>query len=74
SGEFMLGSPKIYKADVKLPNGKQLHIEAKNQSEKNVYVKSVTLNGKAITNGVITFKDLMQGGELIFKMSRKPNK
>ncbi|WP_439823372.1 GH92 family glycosyl hydrolase [Mesonia mobilis] len=74
SGEFMLGSPKIYKADVKLPKGKQLHIEAKNQSEKNVYVKSVTLNGKAITNGIITFKELMEGGELVFKMSRKPNK
>ena len=49
-------------------------MEAKNQSEKNVYVKSVTLNGKAITNGIITFKELMEGGELVFKMSRKPNK
>jgi putative alpha-1,2-mannosidase len=49
-----------------------LSIEARNQSEKSVYVKSVTLNGKRIDRRYITNAEIMNGGRMIFEMSDRP--
>ena len=50
-------------------NGKELKISAINQSDKNVYVEKITLNGKELTDTYITHAQLMNGGELVFTMS-----
>ena len=41
---------------------------AKNLSKENKYVKSVTLNGKPITDWKIRHADIVRGGELVFEM------
>ena len=43
-------------------------IVAKNLSKENKYVKSVTLNGKPVTDWKIRHADIMAGGELVFEM------
>jgi putative alpha-1,2-mannosidase len=45
---YAIGSPSVNGATLHLENGKTFTIEAKNQSAKNVYVKSISLNGKAL--------------------------
>jgi len=72
SGQYQLGSPAIKTAILKLENGKSLSIEAKNQSDKNVYVQKVELNGKEIKEKYITHSEIVNGGKLIFTMSDKP--
>ena len=57
-----------------LENGKTFEIEAKNQSDKNVYIEKIELNGKTIKDFSIKHKDIMNGGKLIFLMSDKPKK
>ncbi len=47
---YALGSPLVKEAKIHLQNGKTLVIKAHNQSAKNVYVKSVSLNGKPLKN------------------------
>ena len=47
---------------------------AKNQSEENVFVKSVTINGKAIEGTTLQHQDIINGGELVFEMSPFPEK
>ena len=42
---------------------------ARNLSRENKYVKSVTLNGKPITDWKIRHSDIMRGGELVFEMT-----
>ena len=74
SDRYELGSPVIKTAVVKFENGKTLAIEAKDQSDKNVYVKRVTLNGKPIDRRYITHAQLMAGGTLVFQMDDKPAK
>lgn len=69
SGRYELGSPLVQQAAIQLPGGKQLRIEAKNQSPRNVYVRSVSLNGKKLDRSYILHEELMQGGELVFEMS-----
>jgi putative alpha-1,2-mannosidase len=68
SGFYELGSPVVNKASIRLENGKTLSIEAVDQSEANVFVQRVELNGKPLTNLRISHEQLMGGGELKFYM------
>lgn len=74
SVDYALGSPAIKEATLNLDNGNTFKVEAKNQSEKNVYVRKVELNGQELTEPFITHDQVMNGGTLTFYMSRKPNK
>ncbi|NUY81515.1 glycoside hydrolase family 92 protein [Flavobacterium sp. MAH-1] len=74
SDQYALGSPLVKKATLKFENGKTLVISAKNQSEKNVYVSKIELNGKEIPRDFISHSQLVNGGELTFYMSPKPKK
>jgi predicted alpha-1,2-mannosidase len=74
SGQYSIGSPSVREAVIKLGGGKELTIKAKNQSEKNIYISSVTLNGKAINTSHIKNSDIRDGGELIFEMSSRPDR
>ena len=52
-----------------LGNGdREFRVVARNLSRENKYVKSVTLNGKPITDWKIRHADIMCGGELVFEM------
>jgi predicted alpha-1,2-mannosidase len=74
SDEYSLGSPAVKSARIKLENGKTFEIEAINQSDKNVYVTKVLLNGKPVTTHTIKHGDITAGGKLTFYMSSKPSK
>lgn len=69
SDEYAIGSPSVKSAKLDLGNGKILEIQAKNQSISKVYVKSVRLNGKAISNYKLNHSDLIKGGTLEFEMT-----
>ena len=71
SPEYALGSPLIEEAKIHLDNGKTLTIIAKNQSQKNVYVKRVIINGKPLKSTSILYNDIISGGEIIFEMTNK---
>lgn len=71
SEDYAIGSPLIKSAKVDLENGKFLNITAQNQSEKNIYVAKVLLNGKEIKGRTLRHSDLVKGGELTFVMSDK---
>ncbi|MGZ3851773.1 MAG: glycoside hydrolase domain-containing protein, partial [Flavisolibacter sp.] len=74
SDQYELGSPSVQYASLQLPNGKRFTIEAKNQSEQNVYVKKVVLNGKELTRHYLAHKEIIAGGEIIFYMTNtQPN-
>jgi predicted alpha-1,2-mannosidase len=71
SADYALGSPLVKKALIYLDNGKTLTIKANNQSKQNVYVQSVSVNGKKIQGTLLSHQDIMNGGEIIFEMSDK---
>nr|WP_260412661.1 GH92 family glycosyl hydrolase [Flammeovirga kamogawensis] len=73
-GIYAFGSPIFEEAEINTSNGKVFKVEAKDVSKKNIYIKSVTLNGKALDRLYIKHKEIMDGGTLIFEMSDKPNK
>lgn len=71
SGQYIIGSPVVKTAVITLENGKTLSIEARDQGEKNVYVRSVTVNGKPLNRDFLTFSEIMNGGKIVFDMSDK---
>ncbi len=73
SNEFVLTAPLFEKATLKLGNGKTLTIFA-NEPQRNIYIHRVELNGMPIETTYITYEQLMQGGELRFTLSAKPDK
>lgn len=73
SGEYEIGSPIFEKSTLNLPNGKTFVIEAENVSEKNFYIQSATLNGKAFNKTAISHQELLNGGVLHFVMGAQPN-
>lgn len=72
SDEYSIGSPSVKNALLTLENGKTFTVEAINQSDKNVYVSKVLLNGQLITNHTMKHADILNGGKLSFYMTSKP--
>lgn len=72
-GEFVLGSPMMKKAVIKLPANKKFVITAINQSTSNKYIQKITLNGKPYTRSYISYKEIMNGGVFTLTMGSKPS-
>jgi len=73
SGQYVLGSPIFEKAKVHLQNGKTLEIQTNNNSNLNVYVKNLKLNGKNYSHNFFEIQTLKNGAKLYFEMDAKPN-
>ena len=71
--KYIFGSPIFDKATLNLENGKQFVIIGHNQSDENIYIQSVKLNGKPYTKSYITYNDIKDGGTIEFVMGSQPN-
>lgn len=57
---------------LRLPQGKEFRIVAKNNSRSNKYIESATLNGKPLSKPYFTHRQLMEGGTLQVVMTDRP--
>src|SRR5690606_6678181 len=67
--QYVLGSPLFKKVVLTLENGKELQIQAGNNTGETRYVKSLKLNGKNYNKNWISHFDIMKGMRLDFTMS-----
>ncbi|HTV81662.1 MAG TPA: GH92 family glycosyl hydrolase [Acidobacteriaceae bacterium] len=75
TGVYILGSPLVNRATLRNPAaGTTFTVIAENNSERNLYVQSVELNGKSLTRSWFTHADILAGGELRFRMGDEPNR
>lgn len=72
SGQYVLGSPEVDSAVIKLENGNSLTISTVDQSDDHPYVKAVYWNNQPLNSFILSHQQLMQGGELKFEMSATP--
>jgi predicted alpha-1,2-mannosidase len=77
SGVYVIGSPAVDRATIRLDpkyqKGREFTIIAENNSPKNMYIQSATLNGKRLNRSWFTHDELAAGGELVLKMGPEPN-
>ncbi|MCX6232527.1 MAG: GH92 family glycosyl hydrolase [Bacteroidetes bacterium] len=71
---YVFGTPMFEKMCLHLENGKSFTIKAEGLSKQAFYIQSVKLNGKDYTKTYITQSDIMNGGEIIFKMGSSASK
>jgi predicted alpha-1,2-mannosidase len=74
SNEYVIGSPSLPDVTLHLDNGNDFKISAKDLTDENIYIQSVTLNGSPLDRCFITHEEIIAGGELIFVMAAEPNK
>jgi predicted alpha-1,2-mannosidase len=75
TGVYVIGSPLVNRATLRNSvAGTTFTVVAENNSEQNMYVQSVELNGRPLNHSWFTHADILAGGELRFRMGREPNK
>jgi predicted alpha-1,2-mannosidase len=74
TNQYVLGTPYFKKMTLTFETGKQLVIEAPANSDANIYVQSLKVNGKPYTKNWIAHEDLIKGGKLLFEMKATPSK
>jgi putative alpha-1,2-mannosidase len=76
SGFYDIGSPVFKKVAIRLDGTEtgEFIIEAHHASPKNIYVQSVSLNGKALEQPLFNYSEIKPGGKLVFEMGPEPNK
>ena len=68
---YWFGSPTIERAELTVEGGIFV-IETINNSDKNIYIKSITLNGEPHNLPYIEHSDIAKGGKLTIEMSDTP--
>ncbi len=71
-GAYVIGSPVFRKATIRLETG-EFVVEARNASERNIYIQSAALNGTPLNRTWFHHSDLIPGGRLVFEMGPQPN-
>ena len=64
--QYVLGAPLFKKATLHFENGPE-------NSDKNIYIESMSFNGKDYTKNYLEHFELLKGGVLNIKMGDKPN-
>ena len=72
-GRYIIGSPLLDECTLKLAGNKEFRIRTIRKSPEDIYIQSVTLNGKKHKDFFITHQDIMNGGKMVFKMGKKPS-
>jgi hypothetical protein len=70
---YVVGSPLFKQATIHLEGGRDLVINAPNNSARNVYVQGLRLNGRPHSQTYLSADDLAKGGTLQFDMGPSPS-
>ncbi|MEX2234418.1 MAG: GH92 family glycosyl hydrolase [Cyclobacteriaceae bacterium] len=72
--QYVLGTPMFRRVTIELANGKQIIINADNNSNENRYISKLEVNGISYTKNWLSHRELMKGATLNFVMSSVPDK
>lgn len=73
SDQYVLGAPLFKKATLHFENGKSMVIEAPANSDTNIYLNKLQINGQESTKNYIEFETLRNGGRMECEMTDRPN-
>ncbi|NBM14650.1 GH92 family glycosyl hydrolase [Streptomyces sp. GC420] len=73
SGEYAIGSPLFTRATVRMDNGRTLVVKAPKNSDRDVYVQGLRVNGKRWTSTALPHSVVAKGGTLEFDMGSRPS-
>lgn len=71
---YLVHAPVVKSATFALEGGRKFTIKARGLSDSRRYVKSARLNGRKYPYSTLRHEDIVKGGRLVLKMSKKPGK
>ncbi len=71
---YSIGRPLFNEVTIHQPSGKDFVIRTINNSKKNKYIKSISLNGKELPSPFFTHGDIVKGGVMEITMTDVPVK
>lgn len=74
SGIYALGSPLFAEVTYTTSRGTHFTVEARHNSDTNIYVQSATLGGRTLHRAWLTHEEILAGGRLTLVMGAEPNK
>jgi hypothetical protein len=74
SGYYTISSPLFEEIKIKLGDGKEFTISARNNNASNIYIQSARLNGERYDKSYLEHDALIKGGTLSFEMGPEPGK
>ena len=73
AAEIRASAPLFKKITVKLENGKEVILNAPENSADNKYIQSMTFTGTDYSKNWLSYPELMKGATINFKMGNQPN-
>ncbi|MBQ8051012.1 MAG: GH92 family glycosyl hydrolase [Bacteroidaceae bacterium] len=73
-GVYQLGSPVVEEATIHVGQDRTFTVRTHGNSDQNIYVREVRLNGRRLTEPRIHYRDIVAGGTLDFYMTSKPGR
>ena len=74
SNIYSIGSPGLSGVEMAMSNGKKVVVTTDNYSKENVYIQSMTLNGKEYNKSYLTYDDIRNGANIHYVLGPKPSK
>ena len=71
---YEIGSPIFARTTIRMGNGREFTVIAKQVSAKNKYIQSATLNGEPLDKPWFRHADIREGGTLVLNMADVPNR
>ncbi len=69
---YYFTSPCYPETTINLDDGRSLKLTARNLSDTNKYIQSITINGKPYKSTMFSHDVILQGGEIVFEMGATP--
>ena len=73
TGQYLIGSPLFEKVEISLSNGQNVTINNHNNNKRSVYIDKLSVDGKPYNKNWFDHDALLNGMEIDFLMSSKPN-
>lgn len=70
SNQYIIGYPMFDEVKMHLENGNAFIIR---KIQNGNYIQSATLNGQPLTQSYLTYEQIAEGGELVFRMGDRPS-
>lgn len=71
---YLVHTPMVRSCSLNAGEGRKFVIKAPGLSKNRTYIKAVRLNGKKYEYSTIRHSDIIRGGKMVLKMSRRPGK
>lgn len=71
--QYVIGAPLFRKATIHMESGKDVVINALENSASNIYIQDMKVNGQEYTKNYFTHDALMNGATIDIQMGSKPN-